>query len=135
MLRRSHVLLVRARRKRRWQLPGGGLKRRESPVEAARREVEEETGIEVRIVAFTGSYRRSDGSRAVVFAGVAPARCAPAGPRHEIREQRWVPHAEALRLVSRRTRRRITDALAAFESKFARGARDVDRRRTPRLTA
>jgi 8-oxo-dGTP diphosphatase len=132
LLRRSHVLLVRARRKRRWQLPGGGVKRRESPVEAARREVEEETGIEVRIVAFTGSYRRSDGSRAVVFAGLAPARCELVGPRYEIREQRWVPSAEALRLVSPRTRRRISDALAAFESRFARRVRA--RRHTPRLT-
>lgn len=134
MLRRSHVLLVRARHRRRWQLPGGGLKRRESPLDAARREVAEETGIDPRIVGFTGSYVRSDGSRAVVFAAFAPADWEPAGPRHEIREQRWVQRDEAMRLVSRRTRRRISDALAAFEAMFARRVRARVRSRTQRLT-
>ena len=44
------MLLVRARKRRRWQLPGGGLKRDETPREAARREVDEETGRQLIIV-------------------------------------------------------------------------------------
>jgi 8-oxo-dGTP diphosphatase len=112
IVRRSLVLLVRARRKRRWQLPGGRLERRESAREAARREVGEETGIEARILDRTGVYLRSDGSRAVVFAACVPDDAEPAGPRHEIDEQRWVPRDEALRLLPRRARRRLADALA-----------------------
>jgi 8-oxo-dGTP diphosphatase len=106
------VLLVRARNRRRWQLPGGGLKRDETPREAARREVDEETGLDARILARTGRYRRSDGSIAVVFIACVPRDAEPAGPRNEIRRQRWVVHDEAMRLLPRRVRRRLADALS-----------------------
>ena len=53
IVRRSRVLLVRRRGNGRWQLPGGGVKRRESYLEAARREVEEETGRVPDIVGLT----------------------------------------------------------------------------------
>jgi 8-oxo-dGTP diphosphatase len=112
ILRGARVLLVRARSRRRWQLPGGRLERGESPREAARREVCEETGLSARIHGLTGSYERADGSFALVyFASVAPwARCC--GPTEEIRRQRWVSLDDALRLLPRRMRRRLADALS-----------------------
>lgn len=113
IVRRSRVLLVRAWDEDKWQLPGGALKRREKPREAACREVEEETGLRARIVARTGRYRRSDGSVAVVFAAVVAESAEPLGPRNEIREQRWVRHGKALRLLPRKTRRRLVEALAS----------------------
>jgi 8-oxo-dGTP pyrophosphatase MutT (NUDIX family) len=125
ILRRARVLLVRSRRRNRWQLPGGGLKRAETPREAARREVGEETGLVARVHGLTGTYRRSDGSVALVFiASVAPwaELC---GPTDEIRCQRWVPQDEALELLSQRARRRLADALRepVATSVAARGSR------------
>lgn len=112
IIRQSCVLLVRARNSRRWQLPGGGLKRDETPREAARREVDEETGLVARILGRTGRYRRSDGSIAIVFMACVARGAEPTGPRNEIRHQRWVVHDEALRLLPRRVRRRLADALS-----------------------
>jgi 8-oxo-dGTP diphosphatase len=116
IVRRSRVLLVRAWDEDKWQLPGGAMKRREKAREAARREVEEETGLRARIVARTGRYRRSDGSVAVVFAAIVAENAEPLGPRNEIREQRWVRHGKALRLLPRKTRRRLIEALVARTS-------------------
>jgi 8-oxo-dGTP diphosphatase len=111
IVRQSYVLLVRARKRRRWQLPGGGLKRDETPREAVVREVDEETGLAARIHARTGRYRRADGSVAIVFVAFVDRHAEPAGPRNEIRHQRWVVHDEAMRLLPRRVRRRLADAL------------------------
>jgi 8-oxo-dGTP pyrophosphatase MutT (NUDIX family) len=49
LTRDGDVLLVRHTYgdRSRWELPGGGIKRRERPVDAARREIDEELGIEV----------------------------------------------------------------------------------------
>jgi len=125
IVRRSHVLLVRPRRKKRWQLPGGGMKRRETPREAARREVDEETGLVAEILGVTGIYRRSDGSPAIVFAATVAAHAEPLGPRNEIREQRWTPIRDAMRLLPRRARRRLADALAAPASWAVRARRRI----------
>jgi 8-oxo-dGTP diphosphatase len=116
IVRDEHVLLVRARRRRRWQLPGGGLKRTETPHQALRREVDEETGLAVRVRTLTGSYRRSDGSYALVFVVTVARDAEPAGPRNEIRRQRWVRTQKALRLLPRRVRRRLADALERYGS-------------------
>lgn len=118
--RRSTVLLVRARGRRRWQLPGGLLKRGETPREAAGREVEEETGLVARILVRTGTYLRPDGSFAFVFTAAVAEDAEPSGSRNEIRQQRWIPSDEALGLLPRRVRRRLADALAAFEGAAAR---------------
>lgn len=46
----GRVLLVRQTYRNRWGLPGGLVARRESPAEAARREVAEEVGLDVELV-------------------------------------------------------------------------------------
>ena len=46
----GRVLLVRHLYRQRWGIPGGLLQRRESPSDAARREVREEVGLEVRLI-------------------------------------------------------------------------------------
>lgn len=131
IVRRSRVLLVRTRRGERWQLPGGGLEADETPRQGARREVHEETGLEARILGLTGVYGRSDGSVAIVFTAQVALDAEPSGPRYEILEQRWVRLAKAVRMLPRKSRARLTDALAA-----AQGAPSAEeRRRRERMSA
>ena len=47
----GRVLLVRQTYRNRWGLPGGLVARREAPADAARREVAEEVGLDVELVA------------------------------------------------------------------------------------
>jgi 8-oxo-dGTP diphosphatase len=46
----GHVVLIRQRYRNHWGLPGGLLARGESPEDAARREVREEIGLDVRLI-------------------------------------------------------------------------------------
>lgn len=90
----GHVLLVRqSYRRDGWGFPGGLLRRREEPADAARRELKEELGIDVDldgipVVVVDPAMRRVD----VVFnARLAPGSVPPeTGPRSpEISDARW----------------------------------------------
>ena len=67
LTRNGEILLVRhtyGGRRRRWELPGGGIKRREEPGQAARREIREELGIDVDDWTLLGEvFARIDGKR------------------------------------------------------------------------
>ena len=93
--RRDRVLLVKPRGRDRWQLPGGGVKSREVPWVSVLREVEEETGLQARLIALTGMYRRRDGSLAFVFAARVGWRRIPERPMNEISKRRWMPVRKA----------------------------------------
>jgi mutator protein MutT len=72
ILQQDEVLLVRRGtepQKDRWSLPGGALELGESLDQAVRREVLEETGLEVRILEFVGAFERitTDDSGAVEY--------------------------------------------------------------------
>lgn len=104
------ILLVKARAKENWQLPGGRLEPGETSAEALIREVLEETGLDADPRRLTGSYRREDGTIARVYETRARGRLC--GARGEILEQRWVTIQEAKEMVSASTRKRIIEALA-----------------------
>lgn len=104
------ILLVKARNKNNWQLPGGRIEPGETPAQAVIREVKEETGLRARIGRLTGRYRRADGSIVRVYA--ARARGKLAGAREEILEQRWVRIRDAKEMVSHNTRRRLVEGVA-----------------------
>jgi 8-oxo-dGTP diphosphatase len=110
--RRRQVLLVKPHGCRRWQLPGGGVKPKETPWIAALREVREETGVDARLLALTGIYRRSDGSLAFVFAARVGWQKIPKGSLNEISKRRWTPLRKALRRLPRAARERLIDALS-----------------------
>lgn len=110
ILHSRSILLVKARDKDTWQLPGGRLESGETYVEAVVREVREETGLVAEVVRLTGRYRRDDGSTARVYAARASGKLA--GARDEIIAQRWVPIGRAKEMVGPATRRRLVEGLA-----------------------
>lgn len=59
VLREGEVLLTLRRDLRGWELPGGNLLAGEDPEAAARREVLEETGVEIELLGLAGTYHRS----------------------------------------------------------------------------
>jgi len=110
ILHARQILLVKARQKDNWQLPGGRLEAGETPYQALTREVHEETGLEAAPVRLTGTYRREDGTVARVYEVRARGRLA--GARREIVAQRWVSIRRALDMVGSGTRRRLMEGLA-----------------------
>jgi len=93
------LLLVRLSYRNRWGLPGGLLKRGEDPADGARREVLEESGLEIdllgepAVVVDPPAQRIDIVFRARPAAGVDPAEVATSSP--EIVELAWFP-ADAL---------------------------------------
>ena len=89
----GHVLLVRQAYRNRWGLPGGLLRRGESPEVGARREVFEEVGIAVELTGPPAVVVDPDPQRVdVVFRArpVAPAEIAEVRPSSpEIVETAW----------------------------------------------
>lgn len=110
ILHHDSILLVKARAKDNWQLPGGRLEPGESSSEALIREVHEETGLHAVPRRLTGSYRRADGTVARVYETRARGRLSGAGG--EIVAQRWFNIRKAKEMVGGSTRRRLVDGLA-----------------------
>jgi len=115
------VLLVRLSYRRSWGLPGGLLKRGETPEQAALREVKEESALDVELVGdpavvVDAEARRVDVVfRARVARGVDPVSAAPSSP--EILQVGWFPgdslpdlQHEASGAMVALARRRVTPA-------------------------
>jgi 8-oxo-dGTP pyrophosphatase MutT (NUDIX family) len=109
LTRGDDILLVRHTygRTRDWELPGGGVKRREEPRHAAHREVREELGIELGELAPLGElFARIDRKRDRLWCFAAEVGdCRVELDRAEIAEWRWFPRArlpaDAARYVGR----------------------------------
>lgn len=91
--------LVVEHKERGWELPGGHVEPGESPLEGARREWQEETGLPLARVQRVAEHTRPDGSVGHLFLGACTAHNEPAGevelagavdPRGRIVAQRWV---------------------------------------------
>ena len=106
-----------------WALPKGRVEPGESAVEAALREVREETGIEAEAIAHAGDVRyvyMRDGRRIfklVSFWWMRPVggRIGQIDPamRVEVADVQWLPLAEAPRLLAYRDERRLALTLEA----------------------
>jgi ADP-ribose pyrophosphatase YjhB (NUDIX family) len=94
-------LLVKASYRRQWSLPGGFVEPRESAVDAAVRELREETGVALvdPVLAVTDA-RRFHNDHLVVGRVVAAAAVSAASTAWEIGAARWVTLAEFRALVA-----------------------------------
>jgi 8-oxo-dGTP diphosphatase len=106
----DRALLVRRRDNGHWEPPGGVLELGEEITDGLRREVAEETGLEVEPSALTGVYKNmSRGIVALVF------RCRQTGGRlttaSETAGARWVTRAEVAGLADPAYAIRVLDAL------------------------
>jgi 8-oxo-dGTP diphosphatase len=105
------VLLVRRRENGRWEPPGGILERGETIEEGLRREVHEETGLEVEPGPLTGVYQnlRND-VIALAF------RCTPTGGELTVNDEasafRWAAPAELAELTTEVFAVRLLDGVA-----------------------
>lgn len=77
------VLLCHRRDMDAWNLPGGHIESGELPTEAVKREVKEETGLEVSIERLAGVYGKSDRPDDLVFSFI----CRPVGGRLQATEE------------------------------------------------
>ncbi len=84
-----------------WELPAGGIETGESVLDAARREVLEETGWESRDHTLLYTYYPSNGSTNQVFHVVRCRATALVGEfdRQEIDAVRWLPRAEVQQMI------------------------------------
>jgi 8-oxo-dGTP diphosphatase len=106
----DRALLIRRRDNGHWEPPGGILELGEEIIDGLRREVAEETGLQVEPSALTGVYKNmSQGIIALVF------RCHEAGGRlttaSETAEVRWANRAEVAALADQAYAIRVLDAL------------------------
>ncbi|WKU44651.1 NUDIX domain-containing protein [Streptomyces sp. VNUA116] len=107
----GRVPVIRRADNGRWEPPGGVLELSESPEAGARREVLEETGIEVEVQRLTGVYKNmARGVVALVF------RCTPVGGSERTSEESaavsWMALEEATAVMSEAHAVRLLDAFS-----------------------
>lgn len=107
----GRALLIQRRDNGHWEAPGGILELDEDIESGLRREVREETGLEVEPIALTGVYKNmARGIVALVF------RCRAVGGQltetDESRAFRWLTADEVKTLASEAFAIRVLDALA-----------------------
>jgi 8-oxo-dGTP diphosphatase len=106
----GRALLIQRRDNHRWEPPGGVLELGESIDDGLRREVREETGLDVEPVMLTGVYKNMErGIIALVF------RCKVAsgepGTSNETEAFRWATEADVTELATEAFAVRVLDAL------------------------
>jgi ADP-ribose pyrophosphatase YjhB (NUDIX family) len=106
----DRILVIRRRDNAAWQLPGGILELDETPEAGVRREVREETGIDVVVERLTGVYKNMTlGVVALVFTA-RPAGGEP-GPTEEASAVEWWSAERVAAQMDEAFAVRILDAL------------------------
>ena len=109
------VLLVHRPKYDDWTLPKGKLEAGEPFEAAARREVEEETGLRCVLgeELATSGYRDRHGQAKVVRYWAMTPESGRFTPNREVDEVRWLPPAEARSLLTYERDRPVVDSLPA----------------------
>ncbi|NQD57110.1 NUDIX domain-containing protein [Pseudomonas sp. CM25] len=100
----GQVLFVR-KRNAKWNLPGGRVEPDETPLQAARREMAEETGLAFDELRFVSEYREE---RVIHYLFEARNAADKPRPRNEIDACRWIKPRQ---VAKRRVRRPIKTLL------------------------
>ena len=111
VVRDDRVLVVRRRDNGHWEPPGGVLEPDEAILDGLRREVHEETGLDVEAETLTGVYKNLPrGIVALVFR----CRSVPGRLRlnDEVTDFRWATRGEVTELLDEAYAVRLLDALA-----------------------
>jgi len=117
----GRVLIVKPTYQEGWTLPGGGVETGESPLEAARREVREELGLEMRFHSLIAvDYRRGGlvpEAVAVLFFGgrLAASGVVTTVAPDEIASVAWEPLEDAVRLLRTPIAKRVAAAYVALQ--------------------
>ena len=91
-----------------WNLPTGGIKKGEDPVEAARRELAEETGCEAHSLTLLGTQREVlHGADNIVHVFSAKVSGIPRADMREVVEARFFPMHSLPEPLTHTTRRRL----------------------------
>ena len=108
----TQVLLIQRRDNNHWEPPGGVLELDETIEDGLRRELEEETGVTVRVEALTGVYKNmSHGIVNLVFRCTALTE--PASSTAEAVRVAWLPLSTVHSLMDSAYAVRVLDALKA----------------------
>ncbi|SAL54646.1 NUDIX hydrolase [Caballeronia turbans] len=107
--RKGNRILLVARRRTKWALPGGMLKRGEDLPDAALRELKEETRLAGKSAKFLFQHRGRQKHHHVFFCDV-PKRAKPRAS-NEISRCRWVHVSEIQRLATSAPTKMIVKAL------------------------
>jgi 8-oxo-dGTP diphosphatase len=107
----EQVLLTRRRDNGNWEPPGGGLERDEDILAGLRREVREETGLEIRPRVLTGAYKNMQRiTVTLVF------RCEPTSGKLTVNDEvtafRWAAASEVSKLCCEAFATLVTDTLS-----------------------
>jgi len=120
----GEVLVIRRRDNGHWEPPGGVLELGETFEEGVRREVREETGINIEVERLSGVYKNMPrGVVALVF------RCSPlgepTGSTAEARDIRWIQPGKLRDVMAPAYLTRITDAFDDVPSTRAHDGVDL----------
>jgi 8-oxo-dGTP diphosphatase len=106
----GRALLIQRRDNHRWEPPGGILETTESIQDGLRREVREETGLDIEPLALTGVYKNM--TRAII---ALVFRCTATGGQLSLNDEvtafRWATSAEIADLAAEAYAVRVLDAL------------------------
>jgi 8-oxo-dGTP diphosphatase len=118
--RRGKILLVQRERSR-WSLPGGTIRRDESPADAGRRELCEEARVDTQDLRYLFHFGGLN-KRHHVFHAVLPEDAVPT-PSNEILKCRWFRPAKVLTLITSVPTREIVGLLFGPEAVFPAASR------------